>query len=342
MQRCLDLAQKAEGMTRPNPLVGSVIVCGGLIIGEGYHMKAGEPHAEVNAINSVKHKNLLGSSALYVNLEPCSHFGKTPPCTDFIISSGIRKVFIGTSDTSEKISGQGIAMLKKAGLEVSTGILEEESRYINRRFFTFNEKKRPYIVLKWAQSSDGFLDIERGKVMMQRPTWITGEAERVLVHKWRASEQAILAGAGTVRADDPGLNVRDWTGENPLRLILSSSGQLEKGSKLFKTDGKNIVFTHNPGTKIAGTEIVKLDDLEESSIQVAEHLYNIGIQSLMVEGGARVLDHFITTNIWDEARIFHGEVNFNDGVRAPVIDGRILYRKQFSHSFLEVILNDRR
>ncbi|MDQ1297394.1 MAG: diaminohydroxyphosphoribosylaminopyrimidine deaminase, partial [Bacteroidota bacterium] len=195
MQRCLDLAQKAEGMTRPNPMVGSVIVRGGVIIGEGYHLKAGGPHAEVVAINSVMDKSLLRSSALYVNLEPCSHFGKTPPCADLIVSSGLRKVFIGPGDTSEKISGQGIAILKKAGLEVKTGILEEKCRYINRRFFTFNEKKRPYIVLKWAQSADGFLDIERRKAVQQRPTWITGEAERVLVHKWRATEQAILVGA---------------------------------------------------------------------------------------------------------------------------------------------------
>ncbi|MCU0472745.1 MAG: bifunctional diaminohydroxyphosphoribosylaminopyrimidine deaminase/5-amino-6-(5-phosphoribosylamino)uracil reductase RibD [Bacteroidales bacterium] len=341
MQRCLDLAQKAEGMTRPNPMVGSVIVHGGLIIGEGYHMNAGGPHAEVNAIKSVRDKSLLGSSALYVNLEPCSHFGKTPPCSDLIISSGIRKVIIGTKDTSEKISGQGIAMLKKAGLDVSTGVLEEKCRSINRRFFTFNEKKRPYIVLKWAQSADGFLDIERGKGIKQRPTWITGGAERVLVHKWRAAEQAILAGAGTIRADDPQLTVRDWTGENPLRLILSSSGRIEEESMLFKIDGTNIVFTHNDGTKVAGAVTVKMDYIRGSSLQVAEYLYSIGIQSLMVEGGAKVLDHFIKTDFWDEARIFYGEEDFKHGIRAPVADGRILSRKKFSHSSLEVILNEK-
>jgi len=341
MQRCLDLAQKAEGMTRPNPMVGSVIVCEGVIIGEGYHIKAGSPHAEVNAINSVKNKSLLGSSVLYVNLEPCSHFGKTPPCTDLIISSGLKKVIIGTGDTSEKISGKGIVMLKKAGLDVRTEVLEEKCRWINKRFFTFNEKKRPYIILKWAQSADGFLDIDRGKYLVNRPTWITGEAERVLVHKWRAAEQAILVGAGTVRADNPKLNVRDWTGEDPLRLIISSSGQLEKDSMVFKTSGTNIMFTHNKHTKIAGADIVKLDNLRKTSVQVAEYLYNIDIQSLLVEGGAEVLNHFIKTDFWDEARVFSGEVNFKNGIRAPVADGKILFRNQFTHSSLEVILKVR-
>lgn len=341
MQRCLDLAQKAEGMTRPNPMVGSVIVSGGLIIGEGYHINAGGPHAEVNAINAVRDKNLLGSSTLYVNLEPCSHTGKTPPCADLIISSGIRKVIIGTKDTSEKVSGRGIDMLKKAGLEVKTGILEQECRCINKRFFTFHEKKRPYIVLKWAQSSDGYLDTDRKEKTDQRPTWITGDVERVLVHRWRAVEQAILVGAGTVRADNPELNVRNWTGRDPVRLILSSSGQLEKESVLFRTNGTNIVFTNNAGAKITGAVVVKLDDGKEASCQIAEYLYNIGIQSLMVEGGAKVLNHFIETGFWDEARIFYGKEIFKSGIKAPVPDGRFHSRKQFSHSSLEVILNER-
>ncbi len=177
MQRCLDLASKSEGRTYPNPLVGSVIVHNGRIIGEGYHLKAGEPHAEVVAINSVNEKELLSSSTLYVNLEPCSHFGKTPPCSDLIISRSIKKVVIGTTDTSEKVSGKGIAKLKESGCEVITGVLEEKCRWINRRFFTFHEKKRPYIILKWAQSADGFLDAERSKDHIRKPLWITGNSE---------------------------------------------------------------------------------------------------------------------------------------------------------------------
>ncbi len=230
IERCLELASKSEGRTYPNPLVGSVIVHNGRIIGEGYHLKAGEPHAEVVAINSSRERELFGSSTIYVNLEPCSHYGKTPPCTDLIISSGIRRVVAGTTDTSEKVSGKGIAKLRESGCEVITGVLEDKCRWINRRFFTFHEKKRPYIILKWAQSADGFIDAERSNDRLRKPLWITGNAERVLVHRWRASEQSILAGAGTVRTDDPQLNVRDWTGKDPLRLILSSSGNLDSNS----------------------------------------------------------------------------------------------------------------
>jgi len=340
MKRCLDLAKNGEGMTRPNPMVGSVIVHNGLIIGEGYHIKAGGPHAEVNAINSVKDKNLLKSSVIYVNLEPCSHYGKTPPCADLIISSGIRKVVIGTADTSEKVSGRGISMLEKAGCHVITGILEEDCRFINRRFFTFNEKKRPYITLKWAQSADGYLDIERGESSVQRPTWITGAAEKILVHKWRSEEQAILAGAATIRSDDPLLNVREWTGNDPVRLVLSSSGLLGKNARLFTANGTNIVFTHNEGAEFPGSVIVKIDKGIISSLQIADYLYKSGIQSILVEGGAQVLNHFISEGFWDEARIFYGNLNFIRGIKAPAAKGKTILREQFRHSSLEVILKE--
>jgi diaminohydroxyphosphoribosylaminopyrimidine deaminase/5-amino-6-(5-phosphoribosylamino)uracil reductase len=209
MRRCLELASGAEGITYPNPMVGCVIVHENKIIGEGYHLKPGGPHAEVIAINSVPDKARLKASTLIVNLEPCSHFGKTPPCADFIISNSIPRVVIGTMDTSEKVSGRGIALLKDAGCEVISGVLEKECRWLNRRFFTFHEKKRPYIVLKWAQSADGYIDIQRSEDHKTGPNWITGKPEKVLVHKWRASEQAILVGAGTVNADDPKLDVQD-------------------------------------------------------------------------------------------------------------------------------------
>jgi diaminohydroxyphosphoribosylaminopyrimidine deaminase/5-amino-6-(5-phosphoribosylamino)uracil reductase len=193
MRRCRELASKAEGLTYPNPMVGSVIVHDRKIIGEGYHLKAGEPHAEVNAINSVSDKAKLKSSALYVNLEPCSHFGKTPPCADFIISKSIPRVIIGTVDTSERISGQGLIRLRDAGCEVVSGVLEDECRRLNRRFFTFHEKRRPYIILKWAQSADGYLDISRSEDHKIEPTWITGKSERVLVHKWRHLNRQFLS-----------------------------------------------------------------------------------------------------------------------------------------------------
>jgi diaminohydroxyphosphoribosylaminopyrimidine deaminase / 5-amino-6-(5-phosphoribosylamino)uracil reductase len=340
MRRCLDLALSAEGLTYPNPMVGSVIVHNGLIIGEGYHLKAGAPHAEENAIISVKDKDLLRDSVLFVNLEPCSHFGRRPPCTDLIISNGIKKVVIGTKDTSEKVSGKGKEKLENSGCEVVTGILENECRYLNRRFFTFHEKKRPYIILKWAQSSDGFIDIERDKKSERKPTWIIGKAERVLVHKWRASEQAILAGAGTIRSDNPDLTVRDWTGKNPLRLVLSGSGELGANQPLFRTIGTNIVFTHNASARIPDSEIMKLDKDRDSVSQVAEYLYNEDIQSVIVEGGAQVLNNFISTGLWDEARIFYGDKNFMKGIKAPVIDGEIHSSAKFSSSTLKVILNE--
>jgi diaminohydroxyphosphoribosylaminopyrimidine deaminase/5-amino-6-(5-phosphoribosylamino)uracil reductase len=231
MQRCLDLAGRAEGLTYPNPLVGSVIVHQGRVIGEGYHLKAGGPHAEVLAVKSAGGSNIPLSSVLYVNLEPCSHFGRTPPCTDLIIKSGIKKVVIGTTDTSEKVSGNGIRTLIDAGTEIVKGVLEEESRWINRRFFTFHEKKRPYIILKWAESTDGFIDFKRDDTSRKRPYWITGEAERVLVHKWRSAEQSILVGATTLSADDPQLNIRAWEGVDPLRLILTSSEIADQGNR---------------------------------------------------------------------------------------------------------------
>jgi diaminohydroxyphosphoribosylaminopyrimidine deaminase / 5-amino-6-(5-phosphoribosylamino)uracil reductase len=336
MRRCLELASKAEGLTYPNPMVGSVIVHNCKIIGEGYHLKAGAHHAEVNAINSVYDKSKLKSSTLYVNLEPCSHFGKTPPCADFIISSSIPRVVIGTIDTSDKVSGEGIDRIKNAGCEVITGVLATECRRLNRRFFTFHEKRRPYITLKWAQSSDGYLDILRSEDHKIEPTWITGKPERALVHKWRASEQAILVGASTVRADNPRLNVREWKGTDPLKLILSSSGSLNNDLSVNETDGTIVVFTHNENASIANALIVKLNDKLPSSFQITEYLYNSGIQSLFIEGGAKVLNHFITTGLWDEARIFTGEYYFKKGIKAPQINGSRILRKEFNGSSLEI------
>lgn len=341
MRRCLDLAGKAEGMTYPNPQVGSVIVHNDKIIGEGYHFRAGEPHAEVNAINSVKNRELLGKAVLYVNLEPCSHYGKTPPCAELIVSSGIKKVVVGTNDTSDKVAGKGIKFLENAGCEVVTGVLEDECRWINRRFFSFNEKKRPYIILKWAQSADGYLDYERDKSSSKKPVWITGNPERVLVHRWRATEQAIVAGAGTIRADDPQLNVRYWTGTDPVRVILSRSGMLDKESALFRTNGTNIVFTLNTNVDITNSYIVKLNDSSSSASQVVDFLHSRDIQSVLVEGGAEVLSHFISEDLWDEARVFTGKHFFRKGVRAPGMTGRILVHSEFALSNLDVVLNIR-
>jgi diaminohydroxyphosphoribosylaminopyrimidine deaminase/5-amino-6-(5-phosphoribosylamino)uracil reductase len=340
MERCLELALNAEGMTYPNPLVGSVLVRDGIIIGEGFHLKAGLPHAEVNAINSVADKSLLRSSALYVNLEPCSHFGKTPPCADFIIACGIPRVVIGTLDTSKKVSGNGLKKLKDAGCEVVTGVLENECRWVNRRFFTFHEKGRPYIILKWAQSADGYIDMPRKESQNPGPRWISGKPERCFVHRWRASEGAILAGAGTIRADDPVLNVRNWTGADPLRLILSGSGNLPGNAAVFRTGGENIIFTYNIKVDYPDSVKVLLSENKPPSLQILEYLYTRGIQSLLIEGGTKVLDYFISGGLWDEARIFKGNVHFAEGVKAPVISGNMISRSIFRGSTLEFVLND--
>jgi diaminohydroxyphosphoribosylaminopyrimidine deaminase/5-amino-6-(5-phosphoribosylamino)uracil reductase len=339
MRRCLELASMAEGLTYPNPMVGAVVVQGGGIIGEGYHLKSGGPHAEVIAIDSVIDKSRLNDSTLYVSLEPCSHFGKTPPCADYIISGHIPRVVVGTKDSSDKVSGMGIARLINAGCNVTVGVLDEECRRLNRRFFTFHEKRRPYITLKWAQSIDGYIDIMRSEGHNAEPTWITGKAERSLVHKWRAEEQSILAGGATVRLDNPRLNVRDWTGNDPLKLILSRSGNIDKNSAVFKEGEETLIFTSNMQTNIPGASIIKLDESGPACLQIASYLYDRGIQSLFVEGGATLLNHFISNGLWDEARIFTGEKAFNVGVKGPVLEGKLLLKNFFTESILEIYLN---
>ena len=338
MRRCLDLAAKAEGLTYPNPLVGSVIVRNGIVIGEGFHVRAGGPHAEVMAVNSVKDKALLAESTLYVSLEPCSHHGKTPPCTDLIIKHRIPGVVIGTIDTSEKVNGRGIGILKKAGCKVISGVLEAECRLINRRFFTWHEKRRPYVILKWAESSDGFIDIEREKDSPVGPNWISGRSERVLVHKWRAEEQSILVGAGTIRKDSPGLNVREWSGDDPVRIILSKSGEL--GSYLDSPGEKGtvLVFTCNDKARTGSAVKIVISAEEPASKQILRYLYSKGIQSLFVEGGAMVLNHFIGNGDWDEARIITGEEKFVSGIKAPEISGSEVNLYNFETTKLRTLL----
>ncbi|HKK41427.1 MAG TPA: bifunctional diaminohydroxyphosphoribosylaminopyrimidine deaminase/5-amino-6-(5-phosphoribosylamino)uracil reductase RibD [Bacteroidales bacterium] len=339
MRRCLELASQAAGMTYPNPLVGSVIVHKGQVIGEGYHLKAGMPHAEVMAVNSVKDRSLLKESTLYVNLEPCSHYGRTPPCSDLIVDMSIPRVVIGTIDTSDKVAGRGVERLKSAGCDVTTGVLGQECRWLNRRFFTFNEKKRPYIILKWAQSRDGYLDTLRKGHSGPGPNWISGKPERVLVHKWRSEEQAILVGAGTMRADNPSLNVREWGGSDPLRIILSNSGNFPAFIVREEHEKTFVVFTRNKNPDIKGARIIQLDDYLPVSVQVAGFLYREGIQSLFIEGGAAVLNHFITSDMWDEARVFTGDSDFNEGVKAPDLPVKPCHVKKFKGSTLLIYVS---
>ena len=343
MKRCLELASKAEGLTYPNPLVGAVIVHNGRIIGEGYHVKAGSRHAEVLAIESVKDRELLFSSTLYVNLEPCSHYGKTPPCADRIITEGIPVIVSGATDTSTKVSGKGFARLREAGCRVITNIASEECRFINRRFLTFHEKRRPYIVLKWAQSADGFIGRDKERRMTEGPLWITGNSERILVHKWRVTEQAILVGGETVRADNPKLNVREWTGNSPIRLILSGSGNLPSNLAMNDLIGPQVVFTFFPDkVNMPRSVVVKLNKNEPSAIQVLDYLYKWGIQSLLIEGGSTVLNHFMSLGLWDEARVFQGYQVLGSGVKAPGLMGRLISQQVFSNSRLYIFIREER
>ncbi len=335
MLRCLDLARMAEGHTAPNPMVGAVVVNKGIIIGEGYHLKAGEPHAEVHAINSVSDRSLLSSSTMYVSLEPCSHHGRTPPCTDLIIGSGLRRVVIGTTDTNPAVAGKGIRRLREAGIEVLTGVAEKECRFLNRRFFTWHEKQRPYVIMKWARSADGFIDLVRQPGDAAEPHWITGMAERILVHRWRAEEDAILAGGGTVRADNPSLDVRLWKGKNPLRIIVSRTGNMNPGSKVFDGSVETVLFTCNENISLPGVRVIHLGDTGHFVGEVLRTLHGMGVQSLFVEGGAYIIKSFIKAGLWDEARRFTGSVRFSRGVPDPFVNFAPAKSVGFEKSILE-------
>lgn len=322
INRCIQLAQNGLGTTYPNPMVGSVLVYNDIIIGEGWHRKAGENHAEVIAIRSVKEESLIKKSTIYVSLEPCSHYGRTPPCSDLIIASGIKKVVIGTIDPFAKVSGRGIKKLLDAGCEVKVGILETDCKNLNRRFFTFHEKKRPYIILKWAQTEDLFIAPE--KRTDRSPVWITNKYSKQLVHKWRSEEAAILIGTNTAVEDDPELNTRLWKGLDPVRVILDKNLRIPLDSKLFNGAAKTLIFCSEESLKstINNSEeksiiYVAVDFGKELVSQICAILYKQDLQSVIIEGGRQTLQSFIDSGIWDEARVFTGKVNFQSGVKAP-------------------------
>lgn len=325
MRRCLELAKNGLGTTYPNPMVGSVIVFDDKIIGEGWHRKAGEPHAEVNAVNSVKDKSLLKKSTIYVSLEPCSHYGKTPPCCDLIIENEIPNVVIGTVDPNIKVAGNGIKKLIEAGKNVKVGVLEIECAELNKRFFTFHEKKRPYIILKWAETQDGFIAPEEilrksQNDNEQKPVWITNEFSRQLVHKWRSEEQAILVGTQTVIDDNPKLDVRDWTGESPIRIVLDQNNRIPKDNYIFNNEVKTIILCQSIIAIKKENCIFEIVDFEQNLVQqILFVLYKHQIQSIIIEGGRQTLQTFIDENLWDEARIFIGKSNFGNGTKAPTI-----------------------
>ena len=303
MQRCLQLAAMGAGKVAPNPIVGAVLVYEDRIIGEGYHQQFGEAHAEVSCINSVAEADrmLIKESTLYVSLEPCAHFGKTPPCADLIIKNKIPKVVIGCQDSFKEVAGKGIERLKAAGIEVAVGILENECIELNRRFFVFHEMKRPYIILKWAQSSDRKIAAEAKR------TFISNDFTNRLVHKWRTEEAAIMVGTNTALLDDPALTARLWPGNNPVRLVIDTALKLPLYLKLFDRTVKTVVFNFVKQGKDENLNYYKLKKDENILLQIAGALYEMNIQSVMVEGGAKLLQSFIEEGIWDEAWVISNE-----------------------------------
>lgn len=322
MKRALFLAALAEGYTQTNPMVGCVIVENHEIIGEGYHRVYGQAHAEVNAINSVKPQNIhrLQSSTLYVNLEPCAHYGKTPPCADLIVKYKIPRVVIGCRDSYSEVNGKGIDILRNAGIEVVVGFMQEESKFLNRRFFTYNTKKRPYITLKWAQTADGYIDNDR--LEGTPPNWLTGKACKEIVHKMRAAESAIMVGSQTVRMDDPSLTVREWSGNNPIRVVLDRNLALKGEYKIFNNEAPTITVNK----LISDQAHIKVDFSTPNWINdFLNQLHQRKICSLIVEGGAKTLNILLNSNLYDEAHIFISPLTLpelkgasgTNGVKAP-------------------------
>lgn len=334
MRRCLQLAQLGQRVVAPNPMVGAVIVANHEIIGEGYHAMYGGPHAEVNAIRSVKNQELLSQATIYVSLEPCSHFGKTPPCADLLIETGFRRVVIGSRDSNAQVDGKGIVRIKKAGIEARVGVLEKECRALNRHFYTYHEKKRPYIVLKWAQTPNGLID---NKEQVEGIAWISQAETQRYVHQLRASLHGILVGRQTVQNDNPRLNVRAVEGMNPVRIVLDSTLRLDKERAVFSPDGQTLVLntvkTENGGT----LKYRKIDAMEVTQICAA--LHEEGIQSVLVEGGKATLQSFIDAGLWDEARIITGQHDFVDGTAAPKLHGTLIKTERYFGDTIETYSN---
>ena len=316
--RCIQLAKNACCNAAPNPMVGAVIVHNGIIIGEGYHIRCGEPHAEVNAIRSVKNESLLKEATIYVSLEPCSHYGKTPPCANLIIEKGIPEVVIGCMDPFSMVAGRGIEKLRKAGIKVTVGVLEKECQELIRRFITFNTQKRPYITLKWAESADGFIDKNREG---GSPVLLSTPLTSMVVHKRRAEHDAILVGRKTALLDNPSLTTRNWFGKDPIRLVIDKDLTLPKDLCLFDGKIRTIIFTQKaPAENHPSVEYIRLDFTQNILPQIMEVLYNLKVQSLLVEGGSILLQSFIDEDLWDEAYIETSPIYLNEGIRAPKID----------------------
>lgn len=341
IKRCISLAKNGLGNTYPNPMVGSVIVYKDKIVGEGWHQKSGEPHAEVNAIRSVRDESILSKSTMYVSLEPCIHFGKTPPCSHLIVEKGIKNVVIGALDVNELVSGKGVEYLRNHNCNVTTGVLEEECKNLNKRFFTFHNYRRPYIVLKWAETKDGFIDRLRTETSEKKPNWISNSYSQQMVHKMRVEEQAILVGTNTVINDNPKLTARSWFGKHPVRIFIDRSLRVPEKYNLF--DGSIATFlitdiSNIPKCSAKNVEVVGIDFSENIVSQICDFLFEKGLQSVVVEGGLKTLQTFIDENCWDEAHIFTGNTFFKKGLQAPKIEGKLTKSIELKKDILKVYI----
>ena len=343
MRRCIELGKKALAFSAPNPMVGSLITHQGIIIGEGYTSKYGGPHAEVNAINSVADKSLLKEATLYVTLEPCSHYGKTPPCADLIITNNLQKVIIGIQDPNPEVSGRGIKKLKEAGCEVLVGVLEKECRRHHKRFLTFQEKNRPFIILKWAETKDGFIapgaDWRKTK---PEPYWISNSYARQRVHQWRSEQQAILVGTNTALEDNPRLDVRYWKGTFPIRIIIDKTLKLPIDFHIYDNSTRTIILTKvKDETKYQEGLQYEIIDFEKNlAEETCRILFQNNIASVLIEGGALTLATFINAGLWDEARIITGDTVFDTGIKAPHIEGQPVDIEIIGNNTIKTLLND--
>lgn len=317
IQRCIDLALKGKGNVAPNPMVGAVIVLNDEIIGEGYHEQYGQAHAEVNAVNAVQNKALLKDATIYVSLEPCAHVGKTPPCADLIVQHQFKRVVVGCLDSYSEVSGKGIQRMREHSIQVDVGVMEQECRELNKRFFTFHERKRPYIILKWAQTVDGFMDPLRTN-NEKGIYWITHPETKKVVHQWRAEEAAIMVGKNTAIVDNPSLTTREFKGKNPIRILLDSHLETPINANLFNDEAQTLIFNLDKSAIESSNEWIKVDKMDLAVIMSVLHKKNI--QSVIVEGGKQILEQFIASNLWDEARVLIGENVFLEGLAAPLLN----------------------
>lgn len=340
MWRCLQLARKGLGTTKNNPLVGCVIVHNDKIIGEGYHRKIGEAHAEVNAINSISDSSLLKESTIYVSLEPCSHYGKTPPCAELIALKEIPRVVIAVTDPNDKVAGKGIQMLKDAGVSVTVGVLEAEAKQLNQSFFVNQIEKRPYIILKWAQTKDGFIDNERESSDLP-PLRLSNSITQCIVHKLRSQSMGIMVGTNTALKDNPTLNTRKWYGDNPVRIVIDRTGKLPTDSNLFNSDAPTIVFTElsaYPTTDNVTSIFINFD--EDVTGQILRKIFEHNIATVMIEGGNILISSFLESNVWDEAFVEVANIKIGCGITAPIVSGSYINAKKYIESLHYHIKNE--